>query len=66
MANKSITKKFEVYQVPKTGKPIKIVSNLTRLQAKKVTLNARTGTNFFVGFVEKGKKVTNRSSFKTR
>ncbi len=64
MANKKIIK-FNVYQVPKIGKPTKIVSGLTRLQAIKVVKNSRTGKNFFVGFEESGKKVTNKSSFRT-
>lgn len=58
-------KTYIVYQVPKFGKPSKIVGNLTRLQAKKVVRNSRTGKNFFVGFKETGKKVTNKSSFRT-
>ena len=62
---KKTTKRFTVYQVPKIGKPTKIVSGLNRLQAKRVVKNSRTGSNFFVGFVEQGKKVTNRSSFRT-
>ena len=55
--------RYTVYQVSKTGKPKPIVRNLTKLQAKRVTRNARTGSNFFVGFVKSGKKVTNRSKF---
>ena len=62
---KRTTKKFVVYQVPKVGQPIKIVSGLNRLQAKRVVQNSRRGQNFFVGFVEQGKKVTNRSAFRT-
>jgi hypothetical protein len=58
------TKKYNVYQVPKIGKPTKIVSGLNKIQARKVVRSARTGKDFFVGFTESGKKVSNRSSFK--
>jgi|TARA_R100000093_G_C1942543_1_gene72779 hypothetical protein len=55
--------KYNVYQVPKKGKPLKIVGGLTRLQARKVTKVAREGKTFFVGYKESGKKVTNKSTF---
>jgi hypothetical protein len=37
---------------------------LNKIQARKVVRSARTGKDFFVGFTESGKKVSNRSSFK--
>ncbi len=57
--------KFDVFQIPKRGKPLKIVRGLNLRQARNVVRNARTGKNFFVGFEKSGKKVTRTSSFRT-
>lgn len=65
VVKKKSPERYTVYQVPNDSKPVKIVDNLTRLQAKKVVKNSRTGRSFFVGFVKKGTKVTRFSSFNT-
>ena len=57
--------KFDVFQVPKKGKPTKIVRGLSRKQAREVVRNSRKSDNFFVGFERSGKKVTSKSSFFT-
>ena len=63
MVKKKIT--FDVFQVPKRGKPIKIVRGLTVKQARNVVRNSRHSSNFFVGFEKSGKKVTGKSKFRT-
>ena len=54
-----------MYQIPKIGKPLKIVGGVSRLQTRKIVKNSRIGKNFFVGFNKSGIKVTNKSSFYT-
>jgi len=55
--------KFTVFIVPKKGKPKKIVTGISKLEAKKIVKNIPETKSSFAGFVKKGKKVTNKSSF---
>ena len=54
---------FTVYSVPKQGKPQKIVSGVSRLEARRIVKRIPTTKSSFAGFTKCGKKVTNKSSF---
>lgn len=56
---------YDVYLVPKNKQPIKInQEGVGKITARRMVKKQSQSEDFFAGYVQSGKKVTNRSSFR--